>query len=103
MFKESILIVADFGRYPKEIARLRKDVVAPYEHVVPTFEEDNGKDPYMSRKILLFFRGRIQRKDVCTHFLCSYVHRNNTCQKVQEHPCHLVQFLIRCDLERPKT
>jgi hypothetical protein len=69
MFKESILIVADFGRYPKEIARLRKDVVAPYEHVVPTFEEDNGKDPYMSRKILLFFRGRIQRKDVCTHFL----------------------------------
>jgi hypothetical protein len=63
MFKESILIVADFGRYPKEIARLRKDVVAPYEHVVPTFEEDNGKDPYMSRKILLFFRGRIQRKD----------------------------------------
>jgi hypothetical protein len=28
--KDSIFIVADFGRYPKEIAQLQTDIVAPY-------------------------------------------------------------------------
>lgn len=59
----SILIVADFGRYPKEISNLRKDVVAPYVHVVDSFTDDNSPDPYESRTTLLFFRGRTIRKD----------------------------------------
>ncbi|CAM6067445.1 unnamed protein product [Sphagnum tenellum] len=64
--KDSILIVADFGRYPKEIAQLQKDVVAPYEHVVPMWKEDDDDsiaDPFASRNILLFFQGRVERKD----------------------------------------
>lgn len=59
----SILIVADFGRYPKEMSNLRKDVVAPYVHVVDSFIDDNSPDPYDSRPTLLFFRGRTVRKD----------------------------------------
>ncbi|XP_059590443.1 probable arabinosyltransferase ARAD1 isoform X4 [Vitis vinifera] len=53
----------DFGRYPKEISNLRKDVVAPYVHVVDSFTDDNSPDPYESRTTLLFFRGRTIRKD----------------------------------------
>ncbi|KAF9607709.1 hypothetical protein IFM89_038249 [Coptis chinensis] len=59
----SILIVADFGRFPKSMSRLNKDVVAPYVHVVESFIADNSPDPYVSRTTLLFFRGRTVRKD----------------------------------------
>ncbi|KAL3501023.1 hypothetical protein ACH5RR_035472 [Cinchona calisaya] len=59
----SILIVADFGRYDKTLANLRKDVVAPYVHIVDSFVDDNSSDPYASRKTLLFFRGKTVRKD----------------------------------------
>ncbi|KAA8528980.1 hypothetical protein F0562_033532 [Nyssa sinensis] len=59
----SILIVADFGRYPKIMSNLRKDVVAPYVHVVDSFMDDDHPDPYESRTTLLFFRGRTVRKD----------------------------------------
>ncbi|CAM8947642.1 unnamed protein product [Rhodiola kirilowii] len=59
----SILIVADFGRYPKSMSTLRKDVVAPYVHVVETYLDDDPADPFESRNILLFFRGRTVRKD----------------------------------------
>uniref|UniRef100_A0A7N0UVD3 Exostosin GT47 domain-containing protein n=1 Tax=Kalanchoe fedtschenkoi TaxID=63787 RepID=A0A7N0UVD3_KALFE len=59
----SILIVADFGRYPKSMSNLRKDVVAPYVHVVESYLEDDPSDPFESRNILLFFRGRTVRKD----------------------------------------
>lgn len=62
----SILIVADFGRYPKEMARLGKDVVSPYVHVVESFDGDDGDDstpdPYESRSTLLYFRGNTVRK-----------------------------------------
>ena len=60
----SILIVADFGRYPKIMSNLSKDVVAPYVHVVDSFTDDDPPDPYKSRSTLLFFRGRTVRKDV---------------------------------------
>ena len=60
----SILIVADFGRYPKSLSNLRKDVVAPYVHVVDSYTEDEPSDPFESRPTLLFFRGRTVRKDV---------------------------------------
>ncbi|KAJ1286858.1 hypothetical protein BS78_03G384200 [Paspalum vaginatum] len=63
MVNASILIVADFGRYTKELASLRKDVVAPYVHVVGSFLDENPHDPYEARRTLLFFRGRTVRKD----------------------------------------
>lgn len=59
----SILVVADFGRYPKNLSRLSKDVVTPYVHVVESFLDDDSPDPFESRPILLFFRGRTVRKD----------------------------------------
>ncbi|XP_043704338.1 probable arabinosyltransferase ARAD1 [Telopea speciosissima] len=59
----SILVVADFGRYPKSMSYLSKDVVAPYVHVVDSIIDDNSLDPFESRTTLLFFRGRTVRKD----------------------------------------
>ncbi|KAK6922393.1 Exostosin, GT47 domain [Dillenia turbinata] len=59
----SILIVADFGRYPKIVSNLTKDVVAPYVHIVDSFLDDDPPDPFESRNTLLFFRGRTVRKD----------------------------------------
>ncbi|XP_042500752.1 probable arabinosyltransferase ARAD1 [Macadamia integrifolia] len=58
----SIFIIADFGRYPKSMSYLRKDVVAPYGHVVDSFVDDDPPDPFESRTTLLFFRGRTVRK-----------------------------------------
>lgn len=59
----SILIVVDFGRYPKTMSSLSKDVVAPYVHVVDSFTDDDPLDPFESRTTLLFFRGNTVRKD----------------------------------------
>ncbi|CAH8383092.1 unnamed protein product [Eruca vesicaria subsp. sativa] len=68
----SILIVVDFGRYPKEMARLGKDVVSPYVHVVESFgedgvvgdgdDDDSTPDPFEARPTLLYFRGNTVRK-----------------------------------------
>ncbi|ERN09976.1 hypothetical protein AMTRI_Chr06g172240 [Amborella trichopoda] len=58
----SILVVADFGRCPKNISSLSKDVVAPYVHVGDSFIDDDSSDPFESRTTLLFFRGRTVRK-----------------------------------------
>lgn len=60
----SILIVADFGRYPRSMSNLSKDVVAPYVHVVESFTDDNPPDPFVARRTLLFFQGNTIRKDV---------------------------------------
>ncbi|CAA7396240.1 unnamed protein product [Spirodela intermedia] len=59
----SILVVADFGRYPKSLSSLGKDVVAPYVHIIDSFVDDDPPDPFLSRPTLLFFRGRTVRKD----------------------------------------
>ncbi|XP_024530912.1 probable arabinosyltransferase ARAD1 [Selaginella moellendorffii] len=59
----SLLVVADFGRFPKGVAALHKDVVAPYSHMVPTYNGDDGTDPFEERTTLLFFQGRVKRKD----------------------------------------
>lgn len=59
----SIQIVVDFGRYPRIMSNLSKDVVAPYVHVVDSFKIDDTPDPFESRTTLLFFRGRTYRKD----------------------------------------
>ncbi|KAK7319048.1 hypothetical protein RJT34_03758 [Clitoria ternatea] len=60
---ESIQVVVDFGRYPRGMSNLNKDVVSPYVHVVDSFTNDELQDPYESRSTLLFFRGRTNRKD----------------------------------------
>ncbi|XP_061360753.1 probable arabinosyltransferase ARAD1 [Gastrolobium bilobum] len=60
---ESIQVVVDFGRYPKGMSNLNKDVVSPYVHVVDSFTDDEAQDAYSSRSTLLFFRGRTFRKD----------------------------------------
>lgn len=71
MLNQSIFIVADFGRYDKTVARLSKDVVAPYVHVLPSYNQDNPTDPFSLRKTLLFFQGRIHRKGVSAFITCS--------------------------------
>lgn len=63
----AIFVVADFGRPSPSVSNLRKDVVAPYGHVVATFEADDFSDPYDSRTTLLFFRGKTKRKAVCLY------------------------------------
>lgn len=50
------------------LSSLRKDVVAPYVHVVESFLDDDLPDPFESRSTLLFFRGRTVRKDVCKSY-----------------------------------
>ncbi|CAN8243777.1 unnamed protein product [Cochlearia groenlandica] len=62
----SILIVVDFGRYPRDVARLSKDVISPYVHVVESFTEEDDvdtPDPFDARATLLYFRGNTVRKD----------------------------------------
>lgn len=63
----SILIVADFDRFSKNMSNLHKDVVAPYRHVVESFMDDDSSNPYNLRTTLLFFRGRTVRKAVGYH------------------------------------
>lgn len=57
----AMFLLADFGRYPIEIANINKDIIAPYMHLVNT----NGNDsaPFEERPILVFFQGAIYRKD----------------------------------------
>ncbi|XP_038694663.1 probable arabinosyltransferase ARAD1 isoform X2 [Tripterygium wilfordii] len=59
----SIFFVVDFGRYPRNMSNLSKDVVSPYVHVVESFIDDDLPDPFESRTTLLFFRGNTVRKD----------------------------------------
>jgi hypothetical protein len=62
-FRKVMFVVADFGRYGAEVANLRKDVVAPYKHVIPSFQDDaSGAASFESRPTLLFFQGAIVRK-----------------------------------------
>lgn len=59
----SIFVVADFGRFTRGVAWLGKDIVAPYNHMVETYADDNVTDPFKARTTLLFFRGQTRRKD----------------------------------------
>ena len=65
-----MFILADFGRYPPSIANVEKDIIAPYKHVVKTFENDSSG--YHDRPTLLYFQGAIYRKDVSSS--CSSFH-----------------------------
>ncbi|XWS51133.1 hypothetical protein CRYUN_Cryun12cG0150600 [Craigia yunnanensis] len=57
-----MFVLADFGRYPTEIANLEKDIIAPYRHVVRTIPSADSA-PFDKRPILVFFQGAIYRKD----------------------------------------
>uniref|UniRef100_A0A5B6YWC4 Putative arabinosyltransferase ARAD1 n=1 Tax=Davidia involucrata TaxID=16924 RepID=A0A5B6YWC4_DAVIN len=57
----AMFILADFGRYPPNIANVEKDVIAPYKHVIRTFVNDSSD--FDSRPTLLYFQGAIYRKD----------------------------------------
>lgn len=59
----AILMLADFGRYPVEIANVKKDVIAPYKHLVDTIPRAKSYS-YEQRPTLLYFQGAIYRKDV---------------------------------------
>lgn len=69
----AVFILADFGRYPLNIANVDKDVIAPYRHVIKSYVNDTSD--FNSRKTLLFFQGAIYRKDVSAlQFFDIYFH-----------------------------
>ncbi|KAL3623913.1 hypothetical protein CASFOL_032729 [Castilleja foliolosa] len=57
----AMFILSDFGRYPPNIASVEKDVIAPYRHVIRSYENDSSG--FDSRPTLLYFQGAIYRKD----------------------------------------
>jgi len=59
----SILVLADFGRYPSKIANIQKDIIAPYRHLVNTTPRAESAS-YEERSTLLYFQGTIYRKAV---------------------------------------
>ncbi|KAJ0988315.1 hypothetical protein J5N97_006671 [Dioscorea zingiberensis] len=56
----AMFILADFGRYQAEIANLKKDLIAPYNHVVRPLGEDSPS--FDDRPLLVYFQGAIRRK-----------------------------------------
>ncbi|KAL2515922.1 Exostosin family protein [Forsythia ovata] len=58
----AMFVLADFGRYPRKIANLEKDVIAPYKHMVRTVLIANSAS-FSERPTLMYFRGAIYRKD----------------------------------------
>lgn len=59
----SMFVLSDFGRYSTKIANLKKDVIAPYKHMVRSVAADNSSS-FHQRPVLVFFQGAIYRKDV---------------------------------------
>lgn len=57
-----MFILSDFGRYPPNIANVKKDIIAPYKHVIKSYVNDTSD--FDSRPTLLYFQGAIYRKDV---------------------------------------
>ncbi|OIW15417.1 hypothetical protein TanjilG_32656 [Lupinus angustifolius] len=58
----AILVLADFGRYPVELANIEKDIIAPYRHLVGTIPRAKSAS-YEERSTLVYFQGAIYRKD----------------------------------------
>ncbi|KAK4402295.1 putative arabinosyltransferase A [Sesamum angolense] len=58
----AMFVLADFGRYPIEIANIKKDVIAPYKHMVREIPAANSA-PFDERPTLVYFQGAIYRKD----------------------------------------
>nr|CAB3459223.1 unnamed protein product [Digitaria exilis] len=64
----AVLVLSDFGRYQPRVARLEKDVIAPYKHMAKTFVNDSAG--FDDRPTLLYFRGAIYRKEL----ICCIIH-----------------------------
>ncbi|XP_061360419.1 probable arabinosyltransferase ARAD1 isoform X2 [Gastrolobium bilobum] len=60
LVRNSVLLVADFGRLRGDQGSLVKDVVVPYSHRIRTYEGDIGLH---NRNTLLFFMGNRYRKE----------------------------------------
>uniref|UniRef100_A0ACD6AK95 Uncharacterized protein n=1 Tax=Avena sativa TaxID=4498 RepID=A0ACD6AK95_AVESA len=58
----AMYVLSDFGRYPPDVANLKKDIIAPYRHVVPTLG-DHDSPAFQQRPVLAYFQGAIHRKD----------------------------------------
>ncbi|KAL7115071.1 hypothetical protein ACP275_04G161300 [Erythranthe tilingii] len=58
----AMFVLADFGRYPTEVANVEKDVIAPYRHMVRTIAADDSPS-FEERPTLVYFQGAIYRKD----------------------------------------
>ncbi|KAL5077842.1 hypothetical protein RYX36_016826 [Vicia faba] len=58
----AMLVLADFGRYPVELANIKKDIIAPYKHLVGTIPKAESPS-YEERSTLVYFQGAIYRKD----------------------------------------
>ncbi|QCE03892.1 glucuronyl/N-acetylglucosaminyl transferase EXT2 [Vigna unguiculata] len=58
----AMLVLADFGRYPPQLANIKKDVIAPYRHLVGTIPRAKSVS-YEERTTLVYFQGAIYRKD----------------------------------------
>ncbi|XP_066353295.1 probable arabinosyltransferase ARAD1 isoform X1 [Miscanthus floridulus] len=57
----AMFVLSDFGRYSPDVANLKKDVIAPYKHVVRSFG-DGDSPTFEQRPILAYFQGAIHRK-----------------------------------------
>ncbi|XP_047328847.1 probable arabinosyltransferase ARAD2 [Impatiens glandulifera] len=58
----AMFVLADFGRYPEEVANLDKDLIAPYKHLVRPIDPRLSA-PFEKRPMLVYFQGAIYRKD----------------------------------------
>ncbi|TVU05729.1 hypothetical protein EJB05_48908, partial [Eragrostis curvula] len=58
----AMFVLSDFGRYSPDVANLKKDVVAPYMHVVRSLGDDDSPG-FDQRPVLAYFQGAIHRKD----------------------------------------
>lgn len=70
--KNSVLLVADFGRLRPDQGSIVKDVVIPYAHRIRVYDGDVGIE---NRPTLLFFMGNRYRKEVmifCFTFIRDY-------------------------------
>ncbi|XP_047073119.1 probable arabinosyltransferase ARAD1 [Lolium rigidum] len=58
----AMYVLSDFGRYPPDVANLKKDIIAPYKHVVRSLG-DHDSPAFHQRPLLAYFQGAIHRKD----------------------------------------
>ncbi|TKW10475.1 hypothetical protein SEVIR_6G167000v4 [Setaria viridis] len=57
----AMFVLSDFGRYSPDVANLKKDVIAPYKHVVRSLADDESP-AFDQRPVLAYFQGAIHRK-----------------------------------------
>ncbi|KAI4335995.1 hypothetical protein L6164_014577 [Bauhinia variegata] len=58
----AMFVLADFGRYRVELANIKKDIIAPYRHLLGTISRAESAS-YEQRPTLVYFQGAIYRKD----------------------------------------